>query len=95
MNVRVGAVAAGDKDVRRLHVAMNHAAVVRCLERIGDLRDDLQSRCQRDFFDSALRLAPRGQIAAVHVSHHDVEGRLVEIRRLDADDVRMRADALF
>jgi hypothetical protein len=80
-----------DKNIRRLHIAVDHPAVMRGLERIGNLRHDFYPCRQRDLVQAALGFAPSREILSLDVLHHDIKRRLVEIDVLDSNDVRVLA----
>jgi hypothetical protein len=56
-----------DQDIRRLHIAVDHPAVVRGLERVRDLRHDFYSGRERNLVHSALDFAPPPEILSHQV----------------------------
>jgi hypothetical protein len=59
---------AGEHDVARLEIAMNHAGAMRALERLGDLGAELEQLGGRQ----RSTLEPGGQRVTVHQLHHQV-----------------------
>ena len=84
-----------DEDVPRLHVAMDHAGIMRrlqCLRRLGHY---LQPRRHCDLVDPALGLTPRFQVLARNVFLFEIERRLIKIDVVQSNNVRMFANPLF
>ena len=82
-----------DHHVRRLHVAVDHLARVRGVERARDLLED------RERLVRVVRAALLDQlleVGALHVAHRDVDEALVVAGVVDRDDVRVvdRGDRL-
>ena len=74
-----------EQDVLRLDVAVDDAFIVRELERLANLRDDLQRLARRQF----ARLLQLSQVKSID-KLHDEEGQSVGLAELmDGDDVRM------
>src|SRR5579862_7721300 len=74
---------------------MNDSRFVRRLEAVGGLGDQLQLDRNEHFFDAALLLAPRPQIAPRDVIRLDVERSLIQENIVETNQVWMFADALL
>ncbi len=74
----------GDQNVRRLHVAVDDALLVRIFERLANLVNDVQCAHRRQ---TVLDLG--AQVAAVHVLHGDVDVLPGAADIVDGDDVGM------
>jgi hypothetical protein len=61
-----------DQNIRWLDLAVDHSAVMRSLERIGNLGRDLQSSLQRHFLYATLAFAPFSQILPSDMLHQDI-----------------------
>ena len=82
----VPGTAADEDHVRRLDVAMDDPDPVRVIERVGDLRADLERLRERE----RRALLPLRDVLAFEPLHRDVGLPLVELaERDDADDARV------
>ena len=90
----VGEVQLGDQDVRRLHITVDQACLMRGVQRCGDLFDDRHRarRLQRPVLEECL------QIATLDEPHVDIEPSVDFAEPVDGDDVgfiQSRSDVCF
>ncbi len=78
--------AAGDQDVRRFDVAMDQTLGVGGVEGVSHLGDDGERALEAQL---AIGLEDASQVAAVHVTHGDVQLPSGLARAVDRDDVRV------
>ena len=76
-----------EQDVVRLDVAVDHTALVRVGERVGDLAQDPSRLVRREH---AALVQALGEVVAVDVRHHEEDELLLLVDGVDRDDVRMR-----
>ena len=76
----------GDEDVRGLDVAVHEAFLVRGIERLGDLGEQLDGslRLERAVLGDEL-----GEVVALDVAHGEEEDAVLLSRLVDGDDVRV------
>ena len=78
-------VARADQDVLGLHVAVDQSRLVRRVERVGDVREDVERAVR-------VELARADQVAqprAAHELHREEEPDLALAGLVDRDDVRV------
>ncbi len=84
-----------DQDVARLDVPVDHTRVMRRLQRVRRIGDNLQLEFQRNPVGPALRLTPTAQVLAADILLFEVIRRLVEIKVIELHDVGMIPDPLL
>ena len=82
----LAAVALRDQHVRGLDVAMHEPALVRLVERVGDLRDEADGA---GGIERRLGREQRAEVGAVDVAHRDVEDPVLLAGMEDLDGMRM------
>ena len=78
-------VACADEDVLRLHIAVDQPRLVRRVERVGDVREDVERAV-------GVELARADQVAqprAAHELHREEQADLALAGLVDRDDVRV------
>ena len=80
-----------DEDVRRLDVAMHHAARMRVVERLGDLRQDVDQAVVAERLGTLQQLLEVRPLDVLHGDETDPLAALVD-DVVDGDDVGMGED---